>query len=280
LSKNDTYKEPQNEERSLENSKNLFFFNLVTFLITGRGFTKHYIYKYTKTKLINQVKYPELEYLLSQPRLHRYLTVCNNSKTRAKKLYKANLRLAQAFYPVLNLFEVILRNQIHYRLSAHFTNPNWITTEKNGFMNDVSLKKSRFYLKKQVLKAERKLKRYNRTITSGRIIAEQTLGFWTSLFEPHHFKLIKGAAIHCFVNKPAKANRKTIWRKLQRIRNFRNRVYHNEPICFKGRNIDFQQAEKVKGDIYELLLWLGNKAEEYINIYDNIDNKISVGQNL
>lgn len=226
------------------------------------------------------MKYQDLEYLISQPRLYRYLLVCGNSKGKAQKLYRANLRIAQAFYPVLNLFEVGLRNVLHYRLSAHFGNPNWIITEKNGFMNDASLRPSRFYLKNQVNKAERKLRRQHSTITSGKIIAEQTLGFWTSLFEPHHYRLIRGTTINSFPNKPASVNRSVICRKLQNIRDFRNRVYHNEPICFNGSNIDFQIAENVKIDIYDLLEWISDETKEYIESYDNIDSKILIGRRL
>lgn len=226
------------------------------------------------------MKYQDLEYLISQPRLYKYLTVCGNSKVKAQKLYRANLRIAQAFYPVLNLFEVILRNVVHYRLSAHFANPNWIINEKNGFMSNQTLRQSRFYLKSQVNKAESKLRRRGRTITSGKIIAEQTFGFWTSLFEPHHFRLIQGTIINSFPNKPTFVNRGVICQKLQNIRDFRNRVYHNEPICFNGLNIDFQIAERIKIDVFDLLEWISHEAKEYVETYDNIDSKILIGKKI
>jgi hypothetical protein len=226
------------------------------------------------------VKYQDLEYLISQPRLHKYLIVCANSEAKAQELYRTNLGIAQAFYPVLNLFEVVLRNIVHYRLSAHFTNPNWIITEKNGFMSDQTLSSSRFYLKNQVNKAESKLRRRRSTITSGKIIAEQTFGFWTSLFEPHHFRLIQGTIINSFPNKPASVNRGVICQKLQNIRDFRNRIYHNEPICFNGLNIDFQIAESIKIDVFDLLEWISDEAKEYVETYDNIDRKILIGKRI
>ncbi len=46
------------------------------------------------------MKYEDLERLVSQPRLDRFLIASENSKTRAKKLYAMNLRIAQTFYPV------------------------------------------------------------------------------------------------------------------------------------------------------------------------------------
>ena len=80
-------------------------------------------------------------------------------------------------------------------------------------------------------KAERTIRRKGGTISSGKVISEQSFGFWTSLFETHHYRLIGGVIIHCFPNKPNNVNRSVIAQKLNRIREFRNRVYHNEPIC-------------------------------------------------
>ena len=71
-----------------------------------------------------------------------------------------------------------------------------------------------------------------------------------------------------------------ICQKLQNIRDFRNRVYHNEPICFNGLNIDFQIAENIKIDVYDLLEWISNEAKEYVESYDNIDNKILIGRRI
>lgn len=227
-----------------------------------------------------QMKYDKLEYFVSQPRLNRFLTASANSKSKAQKLYQANLRVAQSFYPVLSLFEVILRNVCNYQISSVFANPNWIITEKNGFMSDRSLSRSRFFLKNAVLNAERSILRTGRTITAGKIIAEQSLGFWTSFFEPHHYRLVRGAVIQGFPNKPASANRSTISQKLIRIREFRNRIYHNEPICFNHAAFDFTYAIQTKQDIYDLLEWIDTDLPLYVQSYDTIDRRINSASNL
>ena len=48
-------------------------------------------------------------------------------------LYFANMKIAQAFHPLLSSFEVILRNQLHYALARHFSDGNWIINQKSGF---------------------------------------------------------------------------------------------------------------------------------------------------
>lgn len=226
------------------------------------------------------MEYSKLEYYLSQPRLNRFLLASGNSKIKAQKLYRANLRVSQSFYPILNLFEIFFRNICNYQVSSHFANPNWIITEKNGFMNDASLTASRFFLKNSVVNAERIIRRKGGLVTAGKVVAEQSFGFWTSLFDTHHYRLIGGIVIHSFNNKPAGINRSILSQKLNRVREFRNRVYHNEPICFNGNAIDFTYAENIKDEIYELLSWIDNDLTNYVEYFDAIENKINIAKSI
>jgi hypothetical protein len=226
------------------------------------------------------LEYNKLEYYISQPRLNRFLIASGNSKEKAKRLYGVNLKVSQAFYPILNLFEIFLRNVVNYQVSSHYANPNWIITEKNGFMNDASLISSKFFLKNSVIKAEKAIRRNGGSITSGKIIAEQSFGFWTCLFDTHHYRLIGGVVIHCFPNKPAHINRNLINQKLNRVREFRNRVYHNEPICFKNDDIDFTEAKIIKQEIFELLEWIDNDLTNYVDYFNSIDAKINLANTI
>jgi hypothetical protein len=138
-------------------------------------------------------------------------------------------------------------------------------------MNHTSLG-PRFWLKDQVLKAEANTRG---TITAGKIIAEQTFGFWTSLYEPRHYKLIGGSVIHCFPNKPPAVNRNNIAASLKDIREFRNRIYHNEAICFNNITIDFAHARRIKNEIYDLLDWMDKDLKDYVITYDGIETEIT-----
>jgi len=44
-----------------------------------------------------ELEYLKLEYYLSQPRLQRFLTATGNSRAKAQRLYRVNLRVSQAF---------------------------------------------------------------------------------------------------------------------------------------------------------------------------------------
>jgi hypothetical protein len=179
--------------------------------------------------------------------------------------------VAQAFYPILNLFETFLRNSINDKLAIHFRDTAWIINQKRGFMNDPTLA-PKFGMKNKVLKAERDTRG---VVTPGKIIAEQTFGFWTSLFENRHYRLISGYVIRCFPNKPVTINRPDITNKLNAIRDFRNRVYHNENICFHNNTIDFTHAINIKNEIYNLLDWMDADLRGYVVLFDEVDAKIA-----
>lgn len=226
------------------------------------------------------MKYQKLEHYLSQPRLNRFLNATGNSKHKAQKLYRINLRVAQSFYPLLNISEIFLRNTINYQIVSHFNDPNWIVTQKNGFMNNNSLRGTNFFLKNSVIKTERMLRRKRSIITAGKIISEQPFGFWTSLFDKHHYRLIRGCIIKGFSNKPSYINRNRLNQKLNKIREFRNRIYHNEPICFNGGSINFSNCILIKNDIYDILEWIDVDLKIYVEYFDNIDAKINSANNL
>ena len=65
-------------------------------------------------------------------------------------------------------------------------------------------------------------------------------------------------------------NRSEIWLKLNRIRKFRNRIYHNEPICFKKSKIDFVDTLAIRRDIYQILRWMNSGLEKYVKQYDKV----------
>lgn len=220
---------------------------------------------------------------ISPVRLQRYLTATNLSQDRAMKLYEANLKVSQAFHPLLGLFEVVLRNNIDHILKNHFSDSDWIINQKSGFMSDISLsyrqkqtgrKIVNDYLKNEVLKIENKLQSKGITITSGKIIAEQTFGFWTDLFAVHHYRLLKGKPIQIFTSLPSNTNRSNIFDQLTKIRKFRNRINHNEPICFLGSQISFKETLEVYQHIIQLFTWIDPQLISIIIDLDEVQQTI------
>ena len=154
------------------------------------------------------MNYKKFSKTYSYSRTFRYYKAAGKDKKKAKDMYYANCRLARVFQPLISTFEVVLRNRLHYANAHLFGDVQWMINQKTGFMSDSSLthvnKKTKKietndFLKKEVLRAEKKLKDEKRNITAGRVIAESNLGFWNSLYEKHHFALLKG--VPCNGNK-------------------------------------------------------------------------------
>lgn len=223
------------------------------------------------------MKFSDFQQYFSEARITRYLLATDNSSIKAIELYKFNLKISKAFHPILGVFEVILRNRLHNILTSHFTDSEWIINQKTGFMSDSSLRfkykrtgqeKINDFLKSEIIKAEKRLQKSRTPITSGKIIAEQTLGFWTDLFEVHHYRLLKGKPIQIFQSLPPGHGRKEINDELDKIRRLRNRINHNEPICFKGNKIDLTSTLSVYKSLTNLLAWID---PEIINLISDID---------
>lgn len=217
---------------------------------------------------------------LSRPRYNRYLHATSNNRNRAKRLYNANMKLAQAFHPILSQFEVIFRNALSHKMEVHFSDKDWIINQKTGFMNHPSLRTSHHFLKKSVKKTEDKLTRKSITITSGKIIADQSFGFWVSFLAPHHYALIRGQAIYVFPHKPRTENRASIYSKLADILEFRNRVNHCEPICFNGTTINCNDAMNIRTKLYDLVSWIDPDLVSFLSSLDNIQTKINQLMNI
>jgi hypothetical protein len=204
-------------------------------------------------------------------------------------MYKQNLLVAQSIHPVIGVFEVVLRNSIYNSISNYFQDENWIVNQKEGFMSDKALvfrnnpskiSKRNDFLKREVLKAEQKLKmKYSKnpsmSINAGNIIAEQSFGFWTNFFEPHHYKILKGKPIRIFSNLPQGVGRKEILNKLNAIRKFRNRINHNEPICFVDNKFNYSEIEAIHRSIYELLNYIDERLIDFVESIDKTEETLN-----
>lgn len=232
--------------------------------------------------------YPVIRKYISAARLNKYEVVCKGNNERVLKLYQTNLRLSQAFYPLLSLFEVILRNAINEELTAYFTDGDWLKNQRTGFMIDPSLTytnpKGKVVPNKFLVNSVNKSLREIDPITDvGKIISDLKLGFWVALFDNYHYKVLKGRPISIFKKLPPRTNRHSIYQRLDQIRNFRNRVYHNEPIIFekdaKGNHyFSLKPATVILKNIEEFFQWLDLDYTKWTKRINNIPFEIKRAQ--
>lgn len=181
------------------------------------------------------MKYVEFEELVSPQRLGRYNNACKDHVLRTLSLYRANIRISQAFLAVLSIFEVVLRNKIdlHYRsrFPALPGMPEWLlaSTLPGGFFTKSGCQSSM----DKVTQAYAKL---GPNYTHDKLLAELGFGFWKYMFAGRQFKAGGGTLLTVFPDLPPRSNQGFIYHKLHRINSIRNRIAHHEPICFDAGN--------------------------------------------
>jgi len=84
-----------------------------------RGFTEHHGTKIRIFIRTANVKYKKFVRYYSYSRISKYYKATGHSKAKAMMLYYGNLKIAQAFHPLLGILEVILRNRLHSELAKH-----------------------------------------------------------------------------------------------------------------------------------------------------------------
>jgi hypothetical protein len=164
---------------------------------------------------------------------------------KAIEHYKANIRISEAFYAPIAVLEICLRNSINIQLRRLFGTEEWYS--------DIRFNKAitPFQLTK-IDEAMNTIIREQKTVTPGRIVAELSFGFWTSLFDKRFEYLLWKQLRLSFPACPKHIRqRRTISKKLNGIRKFRNRIFHHEPVSWS-----FNALQIYRDEIYQGIDWL------------------------
>jgi hypothetical protein len=155
--------------------------------------------------------------------------------------YFWNIALSQALYPQLQTFEVALRNSISLALSQTITT-DWLVSP--SYLRPTE--------RLQVPTAIERIARQGHPVTSGRIIAALSFGFWTSLLDSRYEQLFWPRSLQAaFPHMPRRLRtRRFILHRVDSIRTLRNRVFHYEPIW------RFPDLEQRHMDLLAALNWV------------------------
>jgi len=207
---------------------------------------------------------PQLKYYLSSPRFNAYLIETGNDFDKAYELYKVNIELSEAFYPILSILEICLRNAIHETLKIHFDDQYW-------FKNHLPPEFLQF-----VSDAVQKATAQRKNITPDRIIAELNFGFWNRLFNRNYTSLLWKELRLIFKNIPKHIRQRgTIADALYRIRTLRNRIYHYEPIFN-----NLQDLEKQYNEMLAFLVWLDKDLPNMLSDIDRFGNILQKAKSI
>ena len=133
--------------------------------------------------------------------------------------YLDNIRISQAFYPLLDFFEITLRNRINNVFIEDY-GEDWLLN--NDFFDGET--------KKAVEEARKRLEKKRKKPVNHRMVAELNFGFWSNLFNKKYHVVwqMNKRVRRIFVN--TRLDIKIINGDLEILRKFRNRVFHFETV--------------------------------------------------
>jgi hypothetical protein len=205
-----------------------------------------------------------LERSLSRERLQAYRLSTDRDETDGLARYIWNAALGSALAPALQTLEVAFRNEINRaaakltagRVHAHAAIPSWLDARPTMLLPHECDK---------VERAKQQLGSSRRSQTEGHLVAKLDFGFWVALCrEPYADSRANGPRLWpralnlSFRHRPATVTtRGEIHRQFDRIRRFRNRVAHHEPIWDRDYPGEHEH-------ILESLRWMSPKLADTV----------------
>ncbi|MFP5437587.1 MAG: Abi family protein [Bacteroidia bacterium] len=177
------------------------------------------------------MKYLDFEEVMSPERMSRYLVATNDNTKKAMTLYRKNLQLSQEMFTVISCFEVAFRNKINEQYSSQF-GTDWLreSISQTGFFNKTTCIRT----KKIIERAYKNLVNYSHP----KLLASLDFGFWRYLYAQPQFYAGGQTLLKIFPSKPTSTsqiqyNHTYVFTQLEIINEFRNRIAHHEPVCFR-----------------------------------------------
>lgn len=176
---------------------------------------------------------------LSPARIAPYERACAGDLRATLRLYAWNIEASGAFYGLLHVLEVNLRNALHAELCDLFGRDDWWHAP-NARLHYSALAK--------VAHAKDKCRQQGKRATPDDMIPELMFGFWVSL-------LGKGLDYENGLWRPAlhrafpayRGMRRPLHEKLELVRLFRNRIAHHEAIHQRHLEADHASIMRIIG---------------------------------
>ena len=207
---------------------------------------------------MNQNQYDNIENALTQIRLLPYT---GKNKEDTINNYLNNIEVCRSFYPLLHFFEVSLRNAIDKALTDYVNGKEWFDILP---MDSKSIQK--------INDAKKTIKLHNHVVTHDRIVAELSLGFWTSFVSkkfsqyPYQGYMLKNAFPNC---PKYMRTAKIMQKRFEDFRILRNRISHCERINH------FQNLNTLHIELLESINWIESEVGNLATKMDNVQNSFT-----
>ena len=205
-----------------------------------------------KLQIIMEINKKFFEKVFSTKRMERYFALYPNDEARAIKHYECNLMLSESLYTSLSVLEVTLRNALCRELETMTGREDWYAI----FPSTPGLRS----LNKYITEAAQHISARHEQITPSKIVAELTLGFWVSLLNSEYERTLWQALRRAFPYMPRQERkRRNVSAPLNLFRHFRNRIFHNESICW-----NLNRVEEIHAEILKVIGWINSDLPEWV----------------
>lgn len=174
--------------------------------------------------------------------------------------YECNLMLSESLYTSLSILEVALRNALCRELEEMTGRDDWYAV----FPSTPGLRS----LNRYITEAIQHIVNRHETITSSKVVAELTFGFWVSLLNSEYERILWHSLRRAFPFMPRhERQRRNVSTPLNTFRKLRNRVYHNESICW-----DLAKVEEIHAEMLMVVGWINRDLTEWVKQREHFDS--------
>jgi hypothetical protein len=197
-----------------------------------------------------------IEATLSSQRFARYIREAKGDRNFALRLYVWNVRLCEAFYLPMQFAEVAARNAIHLPIRKRFGKEWFDNGSFKGLLRPAVLAEI------DRVVADQRAKQKS-DFGPDHVIAGLSLGVWLNFMTQSYVNHLWGNGLHrSFPNLPKAMDLVALYKKLDKLRSFRNRVAHHEAIFHRRPRAELQNLMNVIGWIDSDTQWLAHKLSQ------------------
>lgn len=199
--------------------------------------------------------------VFSSQRMEKYFNKYPNNDDKAIAHYHLNIELSESFYSCLSMFEVAFRNSLNRELTEKFGVDWYLKLESISTLKN---------LKGNINTAKNRISSRNESITVNKVIAELPLGFWVRLLNAEYELILWKPLRKAFpFLEKSQRQRNNVSAPVNKIRNFRNRVFHHEPISW-----NLYKLEEIHNTILEVMKWLNKDLPKIAKEFDRVPELI------
>ena len=210
---------------------------------------------------------------VSGERFGRYLSACSGNRRKAIILYRLNQRLSREIFSIVSCLEVGLRNKVDAIMAASFGR-DWLRDSiLSGGMFD---KPGTQNTKKIIGKVYQDIVGKG-PYTPSKLLSKMEFGIWKYMFAGPQYTASGRLLLKAFPKKPrstrvCRYDNTYIFGELNDINELRNRIAHNEPICFQPKTAlkSSSYALSQYARLYRLLLWMDLDSRPILRHLDHV----------